>query len=169
MADESVQITQVEELVEHLELQKMHTYELVATARDEYEDPDPEDSDSDVVRAGEDQIRVRTAVRARSQGLDYRVEFTVSHMYGQLTADIGAFYGFTAQLKFDANSDDAVIAFGDRVALMAVYPYLRQAIGDLGQRIGVDITLPMLRPGHLSFRPDDEDGEDSDAEAPRST
>lgn len=150
-----VAVTSIEDLVDRLELAKLHTYELVATARDEHEEVD---SGADSVEAGKERISVRTGIRIRERGLDFRVEFSVNHMLGMLVADIGAFYESETPLELVAGSEEIIIDFGDRVAMMALFPYLRQSISDLGHRVLVDYTLPMLRPGQLSFAPESAEG-----------
>ncbi|MFI2702210.1 hypothetical protein [Cellulosimicrobium composti] len=158
--EEQTAITTVEELVELLDLTKLHTYELIATARDEHEEIP---SDAEPVEPGDERIRVRTGIRSREAGLDYRVEVSVEHARGQILADMGAFYESSSPMELTGDSEEAVTEFGDRVAMMVLFPYLRQAISDLGHRVSVEITLPMLRPGQLTFAPNE--GEDDGDQA----
>lgn len=151
MSENLFAVTSIEGLVDRLELTKLHTYELVATARDEHEEVGP---DADSIEVGKERITVRTGIRIRDRGLDFRVEFSVNHALGVLVADMGAFYESEDPLELAPESEGVIIEFGDRVAMMAIFPYLRQAISDLGHRILVDYTLPMLRPGQLSFATD---------------
>ncbi len=164
MTEKPAAITKVEELVETLDLARFHTYELVATARDKYEEVEP---DAEIVEPGSELVRVRTGIRQRERALDYRVELSVQHAYGQLVADMAAVYESDVPLELTVESAAAVIEFGDRVAMMALYPYLRQAISDLGQRVWVDMTLPMLRPGNLTFAPSTDEATDRDDTADR--
>jgi hypothetical protein len=161
MGSAAVKAVRVQELVRHLNLAKFHTYELVAAARDEYEveEDEPDASGSDASSQDEERIKVQSAIRRRRNAVDYRIEFVVNHDSGYLLADIGAFYDCDSSLDLENASGDVLIEFGDRIAVMALYPYLRQAIADLGLRVGVDIMLPVLRRGDLSFAPSAESEE----------
>ncbi|WP_460749157.1 hypothetical protein [Myceligenerans cantabricum] len=152
-----MKVVKVEDLAASLNLVKFHTYELIATARDEYEsekrDSGDADSSDEQIDPSEGQVGVQTGIRRRPRALDYRVEFLLNHASGRILADMGAFYDCDPSLDLDEVPPEVVIEFGDRVALMALYPYLRQAMSDLGQRVGVTVALPMLRRGDLSFGP----------------
>ena len=44
--------------------------------------------------------------------------------------------------------------FASRVALMAAFPYVREALSDLTTRVtGTAVVLPLLRPGQITFAP----------------
>jgi hypothetical protein len=136
-------------LIEVLDLQTVKFYELYALADDEAE-PATDDPP----------ISVRTALRKRPAGIDYRVEFEVRRPNGTIRADAAAVY--SAEAPIDA-TDEVLLDFGDMVAMMTVVPYLRQAISDLAQRLGDHVVVPMLPRGALSFRPTVNPADDDEA------
>lgn len=122
-----------------LSLVEVRFYELNATADDQVE---PDETTLEVP------IDVRTAFRKRPDGVDYRLEVEIERPTGRIRVDAAALYA--ADASFEA-SDDVLLDFGDDVAIMAMYPYVRQAISDLGQRLGDSVVLPMLQRGAITF------------------
>lgn len=69
--------------------------------------------------------------------------------YGVASVDVSATYRFPQQVSI---LDDAANEFANKVAVMALLPYARQALSDLTQRVfGEPIVLPILRQGQLRF------------------
>lgn len=139
------QIASPQEAVDALRLGGVTFHVLSATRGDE----SPENAQ------GSGQLEFQTAVRVREQGVDYRCKVTIDSPIANVCVD--------AAISYESDSDvtiapEAVEGFGDGVAIMALYPYLRQATADLGQRFGYDLTLPMLPRGELTFgRPPEAD------------
>lgn len=140
MAD-TTHIQRIEDAVEHLDLARVRFYALSARVFER------DDADAD----GE--ISFETAVRLRDDGVDYRCLVTASH--GEVTVSADAAVMYQASGSIDIESD-VVLAFGDSVAMMTLFPYLRQAAGDLGMRLGYDVTLPLLQRGQVRFGKDDD-------------
>lgn len=150
----SAQVATTLGLIELTELTEIRFYELFAASDDELTpngaEPEPDES-------GEQTIAVRTAIRKRPDAVDYRVEVEVQRFGRTMRADAAAMY--SAPGPFEA-APDVLYDFGDNVAMMAVYPYLRQAISDLAQRLGDQVVLPILSRGAVSFR-----GPEADADS----
>lgn len=143
------------ELLELLNLAEIRFYELYAASDDSLE---PEDAESEPIpepeEASEEAFSMRTAIRKRPDGVDYRVEVEVQRFGRTMRADAAAMYA--APQAFDAPAE-VIYDFGDNVAMMTVYPYLRQAIGDLAQRLGDQVVLPVLARGAVSFQRAEDD------------
>lgn len=85
-------------------------------------------------------------LRARSHGLDVRCRLTCSANHAQLTVDASATFVATEPVVLD---EDVAHRFAEQVGVMALYPYLREAAGDLGRRFGQTVSLPLLRRGQV--------------------
>ena len=145
-------ITETKGLLGVLELDAIKFYELHA------ESLDPEDAD------GEDHpVEFKTAHRFAPMRADYRIAMTVRTPV--LVARIDAAAMFASETALDV-SDEILIDFGDNVALMTLFPYLRQAVTDLSQRLGQALILPVLPRGALSFAPVVADDETPTADVP---
>jgi hypothetical protein len=138
-----LKITETKELLGVLELDDIKFYEFAALALDQA----AEDSEA----RGEDEtgpVQFRTAFRFESRSADYRVEMTVRGQSVIARVDAAAMYASAVELDV---ADEILVDFGDNVAMMTLFPYLRQAITDLGQRLGEPMILPVLPRGALSF------------------
>lgn len=89
-------------------------------------------------------VRMDRAYRTVDHGVDYRCQVIVSFPRGEVTVDAAAL--FRSEQPIDFNRD-VVGEFGTSVAIMALYPYIRQAVDDLGSRLGFHTQLPLLRRG----------------------
>lgn len=139
-APQPVRIADLQDLVNVLELAKVEIQELHAVM---HEEPSEDDDSFDV--------RFDFALRRRVAGLDARCEIIVPHPRCRVTVRAASFYDADGPIDY---TDDDMREFGARVATMALYPYLRQAVSDLASRLGVSITLPLLRPGMLALDSD---------------
>jgi hypothetical protein len=84
---------------------------------------------------------------APSGGLDYRGALEIRTGLWKLTSDFAALFDAEEPLRI---TRDAVVEFGETVAFPTLYPYLRQGISDLFNRLPVlGGALPLSRPGDL--------------------
>lgn len=90
--------------------------------------------------------------------LGFRLSVTLDLGIGNIRID--------AAINYVADEPVAMIEatrleFANKVAVMALLPYIRQAAADLSQRVfGEVIMMPVTRQGDLKFGPDSEDAVD---------
>jgi hypothetical protein len=53
--------------------------------------------------------------------------------------------------------------FVEKVAIMAIYPFIRQAVHDMSSRLGAPATLHLLRAGQVSLTDDDDELDQAEA------
>lgn len=102
----------------------------------------------------ETEISVNLGLRTHQNGpsIGVRIEFTASHETWRIFLDVSA--EFEAQEPFLA-SEEARVDFANKIGVMALYPYIREAVGNLTQRtVGTSVVLPTIRPGDVSFSAD---------------
>lgn len=145
-------IDNIERAVEVLMLAGVQFYELTAVRPDTVIVNAPTTVD-------EVQLSTETAVRVSDQGFDYRCRMTVEAEEVRLFVDGAALY----RTDHPVNLQQAVLeSFGDKVAIMTLIPYLRQAVADLALRLGFNVTLPIMQRGTITFalqntQPDDKE------------
>ncbi|MHB1063011.1 MAG: hypothetical protein ACYC1Z_00685 [Georgenia sp.] len=140
MTDEVLELREATEFVEHMQVQDIVFYRCLV----EYDDTvEPRDDEGSV------ELEFGTAIRPRPTGIDYRCSVRVPYPSGQIVVDAAIIYDLGRPVRMYR---DAVQEFGDRAAFMALYPYLRQAVSDLGNRLPGRLSpLPLLRPHEVSF------------------
>lgn len=132
MTDTAVTPTSATELLPHIELTAVRTYALAGRRDDE---PRSEDVVPEIgVRLGVDEIETRMRI-------------VVSTGEATLEADIGVIY----RLVRPTNLWSQVVSeFIERVAALAVYPFVREAIFATASRMGVDApVLGLIRQGEF--------------------
>jgi hypothetical protein len=141
----------VVELVDASSLLDISFFEISAVRLENPPSPDSSDQDEDIEplhylqsgRGDDDQsfrIRVRTEIRLR---------------VGTIIADAGVEYG-TGERRASEITDVVLLEFANKVAVMALLPYIRQAIGDVSQRVfGAPLLMPMVKRGDLWFEFDE--------------
>lgn len=119
------------------------------------EDAESQIDDEGEVVAGsdedEEEISVNIGLRTRQSGnsLGIRIEFEASHDAWKVSLDVAA--EFEADEPFQT-SEAARTDFADKVGVMTLYPYIREAVGNLTQRtVGASFLLPTIRLGQISF------------------
>lgn len=137
--DAPQKITKVEELVALLDLADIRCYHVSAT-----------NGDGPSTRKPGEEIAVRTRVGVRPAGVAFRLDVRVPLPDGEARADVAAIY--TAPHPFDAPRD-VIVDFGDNVAVMAAFPFVRQIIADASERVGAREILPMIQRGQVTFAP----------------
>ncbi|MGU3586395.1 hypothetical protein ACLBYD_24900 [Rhodococcus sp. C26F] len=125
-------ITDARELLELTELTDIVFYEIGARRN-----PDVEDTP----------VSIDIALRREELLLEIRCRATVLGGGGEYLVDASAV--FTLQEPVQA-SETAVAEFVERVGVMSVYPYLREAITQSAAKLGLDRpVLRLLRPGDV--------------------
>lgn len=137
-----LRLTTVGAMLQSLELNDIQFYKLSIKYTDREDD---EVSYGTVKDVGVD---VTTSIRQRKRGIDYRLKFSLPYPNGRVEADAGAIFDSVEPVVFE---DNVARDFGDAVAMTALFPYIRQAVNDLGLRVGVPIVMPLLKQGELSF------------------
>lgn len=122
----------------------------------ESEDEHPDDSqsaDGDQTGAEDEgtEISVNLGLRTRQDGpaIGVRIEFTASHETWRIFLDVSA--EFEARESLVA-SEEARVDFANKVGVMVLYPYIRETVSNLTQKIvGTSVVLPTIRQGDISF------------------
>jgi hypothetical protein len=137
------------DLLPLVELTAITTYEVGGRRGEEKPDDAGSSESSD-----DFQIKVRLS----DSDLETRARVRVDSAQAELIADVSATYTFTEPLEL---SREVVGEFVERVGVMSVFPYLREAIHTTASRLGVDApVLGLLRAG--SFRLNiSEDGDEA--------
>ncbi len=92
-------------------------------------------------------IGFREDRRAFRIGISTELEVTD----GEVAIEVIAEYELE-QILVDEFSDDVMLDFVNRVAVMTLAPYIREAIASVTQRVfGSALTMPVIRPGDINF------------------
>lgn len=139
------------EVLPYLELEGFQTYELRARRRDEvHEDELPDGLDTD----GEGLAFLRMHANQNDDQLMLRVAATSASDLLVINVDMAVRFVKAQAIHLD---QDVLGVFIEKVAIMALFPYLRQAVHDLSSRLGAPMTLHLLRAGGVSVERDDAD------------
>lgn len=142
------EITDVESLVEIVELSKVEYFELAAV-RNEVERND----------AGDEIAPSYTLnIRHDSGGIAVRLRIELSTRQGEIRVDAAVLYETPGhQVKI---AQAAGVDFANKVGIMTLVPYLREAIASLSLRVfGEPILMPIIRQGALQFEFNSEDSD----------
>lgn len=146
---ETVLVTDVVGAVDALELVTVEFYGVEARRNEDYE---PTEGFEPTDEPGGD-LAIRTAYRERDGGLDFRVSITLEEPWARIEADGAVIYSAAEGTQF---APEAVKEFGEMVAAMTIFPYLREAVASISDRIGFRLTLPMVNRGVIEFAVSDE-------------
>lgn len=147
MSHDGVEVTQlgtIEEMLEHLTLRDVTFFRLNAT-NDGY-DEGAEVSDAEL------SLEVTLSSRLVDESASFRAAFKLTHPRGVVEVDGAVHYDADTAVSYNP---EAAFEFADNVALMTLFPYIRQQVADVAARVGVQMILPILPRGALSFRPAD--------------
>lgn len=127
-------LASVQDFTDNLPPRAVVHYEYSAVFDDSVSLPEKESVD----------MRLDTSVRARPTGVDYRIILKAPMTAGELVVDLGMIFDAEGLVAF---SREGVQAFGESVALPALFPYVRQGLIDLTSRVlGTAIELPLSPP-----------------------
>ena len=94
------------------------------------------------------EVEIKISYRDAEVGVDYRCVLIVR--FSQATITVDAAISYRSEESIFLNKDVRA-EFGNSVAIMSLFPYLRQAISDMGARIGYETTLPVIKLGQIEF------------------
>ena len=98
-------------------------------------------------------IEITCKLGTRQEGKEFGARFEFHFKAAQWQAVIAVITDYEGCQEF-ALSPEAPADFASRVALMAAFPYAREALSDLTTRVtGTAVVLPLLRPGQITFAP----------------
>lgn len=139
------------QLLPLVELTDITTFALVGVRKGN--EGDLEEGPDGATPPVEPQLEVR--VRQSDGEIEARVRMTVRTLTEELVADIGATYSVEAGHEV---TDRALEDFLERVAVMAIFPFLREAIHTTATRLGVAApVIGLLRQGGFKVEASDED------------
>lgn len=111
---------------------------------------------------GSDDVDIEFSVRHEFNLIGLRMAATVEREYGSVVVDVGVNYIFDVPFSI---SGEALAAFINRVAALALFPYLRESLASLTARVfGNAVVMPVMRQRDFEIRPAPEpeaDGADS--------
>lgn len=145
MADElsPSEIEDVREVIRHCSLSRVEFYEVSARR---YESASTADGDG----------RLSVGVQQRIDETSFGVRLTAHVVVagGEATASVAGEYELLEGFRPSAK---ALRNFANEVAVMAVYPYLREAIASVTLKVlGAPVHLPIVQRGVISVADDDE-------------
>lgn len=98
-------------------------------------------------------IEIDCKLGTRQEGKEFGARFEFRITAPQWEAVIAVITDYEGCQEF-ALSPEAPADFASRVALMAAFPYVREALSDLTTRVtGTAVLLPLIRPGQITFAP----------------
>lgn len=132
----------IHELVEVAELSGVR-FEELSSRRPEKDRERPEDTP----------VGMEVRHHQGPESLVVRFRMTVTHPQADYVAEVGTYFTLSEPVEF---STDIVVEFIERVAVMAAYPFLREAIATMAARLEVDVPmLGLLKAGQFQLHPDD--------------
>lgn len=101
----------------------------------------------------ETRLEVDCSLATRQEGNQFGAKFEFLIKADDWTTSIGVITEYVGVQEFEL-SKEAPVDFASRVALMAAFPYVREALADLTTRVtGSAVLLPLIRLGELNFHP----------------
>lgn len=96
-------------------------------------------------------IEINCMLGTRHEGKRFGTRFEFQFKATQWQAVIAVITYYEGCQEF-ALAPEVPADFASRVALMAAFPYVREALSDLTTRVtGTAVVLPLLRPGQIVF------------------
>lgn len=81
--------------------------------------------------------------------LGVRIATTLNLGVGSAVVDVAAHYRVHAPVNI---TEGGLLDFANRIAVLALVPYIRQAVADITQRVfGNAVLMPVIRQGELTF------------------
>ncbi|ALE05497.1 hypothetical protein AL755_08425 [Arthrobacter sp. ERGS1:01] len=103
----------------------------------------------------EPQFTLGFAKANTAERFQIRVKTEIQMPIGAIVVDIASEYELQDSQVADV-TDDLLVAFVNKVAMMTLIPYIRQSVSDLTARVfEVPLVMPMYRQGELTFPPPD--------------
>lgn len=136
-------IAAIRELIPAARLVSMDTYELSARRLSSEGLPD----------AAGGSIDVDVASHIEEAGFGFRITATVTIPGGEVVASVAGEYEITDDVR---PARRTVQMFGNEVAIMAIYPYVREAVSTMTAKVfGEPLFMPVVERGQISVAVDD--------------
>lgn len=136
-----MKLQSIQDAVDAFSLEDILHYEVSGVRTDDFTAP-PEH------QGGESNFDIETQYRTAPNGVEYRMKVTLQGPFGQIMVDASARYETQEEYECD---ESILLEFGTNVATMTLFPYMREAVSSIGSRIGVDVKLPLLQRGDITF------------------
>jgi hypothetical protein len=135
-------VTDLHQLIDEVSLSGFITYELAGRRRDGGfgDTGEPVEATVPTMQVLVQETPEQIAVRLRGHLNTERLV--------DLVADMSAIYNKTSPFTAE---EDVLHEFVRHVAVMSLYPYVRQQIHDLGSRLGQPLTLELLKAADLQL------------------
>lgn len=135
LTDEEIEA--VQSLIERSTLSSVEYHEVSARVDDSVDDSRTEaDVDLQIQR------------RMDSESFGFRLRGQIATQTGEAAVTVAVNYGYEGEQP----SERVLLAFGNEVAVMALFPYFREATSMItGKVLGDPILLPLLSRGQLGF------------------
>lgn len=108
--------------------------------------------------AADSEPSVRIALKREAQTIEVRCRAYVASLGGAYSTDASAVFSLDEDVSI---SDEAMTEFVEKVGVMTVYPYLREAISQAAAKLGLERPiLKLLRPGEVRVTPNEQQDAD---------
>lgn len=139
-------VEDVHELVQLLELTDCRCYEISGRRREETQGESREGLGQSLAN---ETVALEVKIGSDDTHLEVRLRGSLDRLDVEITADVSCI--FTAGEPFKT-STAVRTEFAEKVGVMAVYPYLREAVSDVALRLGAPVPLlSLLRPGQVKL------------------
>lgn len=136
------EIRDIKDLIDSVTMSDIQFYELTCTRNDQ------ENNQDDV----EIHPTFTLQIGHPSNGIGVRLAIEIVFAGGSARADAGVLYLTQSSEDIAPISEELGLEFVNRVGLLVLMPYLREAIANITLKVfGKPTTLPMLRAGQLTF------------------
>jgi preprotein translocase subunit SecB len=120
------------------------------------EDEAPPDAEGEEV---DPSYGLRIAIRPEESRFLLRVRIELTPSVGPVVAEVVSVYGVEG-LPMEEIDEALLVEYTNQVGVMALLPYLRQAIADVTQRVfGAPLLMPVLMRGAVTFSRDGDSSE----------
>ncbi|MCI7513469.1 MAG: hypothetical protein SOX57_07400 [Schaalia hyovaginalis] len=110
-------------------------------------------SDTDIDGSEDTPIEINCTLGTRQDGRLFGARFEFQIKASQWIAEISVITDYAGSQEF-VLSPEAPADFASKVGLMAAFPYVREALGNLTARVtGTAVLLPLIRHGEIVFSP----------------
>lgn len=143
-------IETVEELIAYIELTGLRAFEISGKRADPAPGASEEsDSGGEESDASEGAVSMEILESHDDGFIQTRFRATVQHADGDYVADFGLNYSFSEPLDL---SEEAISGLLSRVAVMSVWPFIREAVATTAARMELKVpVLGLVKQGQFQF------------------
>lgn len=132
-------INDIHELLALAELTAVHHWEISGRRL-----PEPGDQ-------RDEEVVPEIGIRVAPTTIETRLRVSLATDHAELTSDISSVYTLSEEREVDA---EVIREFVERVAIMAIYPFIRESIFSTARKLGVPPpVLGLIRAGGFSLGP----------------